>query len=101
MTTATEQTELPKFRLFPNGTSFMIWADRNCDSCVKCFREERAVCGMNPACEIENAIALACATDGSLLHSGSTPHNKADAIARRLNWDGRGYLTNNCPEFVP
>jgi len=27
--------------------------------------------------------------------------NKADAIAKRLNWDGQSYLENNCPEFVP
>ena len=51
--------------------------------------------------DIENAIGLASATDGTLLHGGHTPMNKADAIARRLNWDGQSYLTGACPEFVP
>ena len=91
---------VPSFALFPNGTSFMVWADRNCDRCIKCFDEANHLRGLSD-CDIENAIGMASATDGTLLHGGSTPINKANAIAQRLNWDGRGYLEHDCPEFVP
>lgn len=90
----------PRFSLFPNGTSHMIWMERNCDRCVKCFDPSKHDSGRSD-CDIENAIALAAATDGTLLHDGLTAPNKADAIAKRLNWDGQSYLENNCPEFVP
>lgn len=89
----------PSFDIFPNGTSHMIWRERNCDRCIKGPKPE--IEGHNEACPIEDAIAMAAATDGSLLHDGGTPLNKADSIAKRLNWDGESYLTNNCPEFVP
>lgn len=92
--------ETPEYALFPNGTSHMIWRDRNCDRCFKRFDEEKHKRGRSD-CDIENAIALASATDGTLLHSGCTPLNKADAIAKRLNWHGRSYLQHDCPEFVP
>lgn len=91
---------LPRFALFPNGTSCMVWMDRNCDRCVKNYDEKKHVNGRSD-CDIENAIARAAGTDGCLTHGGHTPLNKADAIAKRLNWDGNSYLTNNCPEFVP
>ena len=78
----------------------MMWNDSNCDRCVKGYDPEKHASGRS-GCDIENAIALASATDGTLLHSGHTPINKADAIARRLNWDGKSYLEHNCPEFVP
>lgn len=92
-------TALPRFALFPNGTSFMMWMDRNCDRCVK--GPKPGLIGANTACPIEDSIALASATDGTLLHGGHAPPNKADAIARRLNWDGQSYLEHDCPEFVP
>jgi hypothetical protein len=78
----------------------MIWNDRNCDRCVKRYDEKKHSKGRSD-CDIENAIALAAATDGTLLHDGRTPLNKANAIARRLNWDGQSYLDHDCPEFVP
>lgn len=90
----------PLYRLFPNGTSHMIWDARNCDRCVKRYDETKHPRGLSE-CDIENAISLASATDGSLLHDGETPLNKADAIAKRLGWDGEDYLTTDCPEFVP
>jgi hypothetical protein len=89
----------PSFSVFPNGTSHMLWMERNCDRCVKRYDEEKHSKGRSE-CDIENAIALASATDGSLLHSGHTPMNKAAAIAKRLNWDGESYLTHDCPERV-
>lgn len=91
---------VPSFNVFPNGTSFMCWNERNCDRCVKRYDEDKHPKGRSE-CDIENAIALASATDGSLLHGGDTPMNKADAIAKRLNWDGQTYLEHDCPEFVP
>lgn len=90
----------PRFRVFPNGSSWMDWMAMNCDRCVKRFDPEKHH-GANSPCDLENSIALASATDGTLLHGGYTPINKADAVARRLNWDGRSYLENKCPEFVP
>lgn len=89
----------PRFALFPNGTSYMIWNDRNCDQCVKRYDEKKHKGGRSE-CDIENAIALASGTDGTLLHKGHTPINKANAIARRLNWDGHSYLEHDCPELV-
>lgn len=89
-----------RFSVFPNGTSFMLWNERNCDVCVKRFDETKHTKGRSE-CDIENAIALASATDGTLLHGGQTPPNKADAIAKRLNWIGATYLDHDCPEFVP
>lgn len=93
-------TQLPRYAVFPNGTSFMVWTERNCDRCLKGYDETKHANGRSE-CDIENAIALASVTDGTLLHDGDTPLNKADAIAKRLNWDGKTYLTNDCPEFVP
>ncbi len=90
----------PRFALFPNGTSFMMWTDRNCDRCIKRYDDTKHAQGRSE-CDIENAIGLASCTDGTLLHGGATPPNKADAIARRLTWDGQSYLENDCPEFIP
>ncbi len=88
--------ELPDFDLFPNGTSFMIWQSRNCDRCWKCPKADHS--GHNHKCAIENAIALAACSDGSLLHDGTTSRKKAEAIAQRLKWDGMNYLETDCPE---
>lgn len=90
---------LPRFSVFPNGTSFMMWLERNCDRCVKGPKPEHV--GRNAECPIEDAIALSSVTDGTLTHSGHTPLNKANEIARRLNWNGESYLESDCPEFVP
>lgn len=90
----------PRFAIFPNGTSYMVWSERNCDRCVKRYDESRHNNGRSD-CDIENAISIASASDGTLLHGGTTPVNKADAIARRLKWNGESYLTADCPEFVP
>lgn len=78
----------------------MIWSERNCDRCVKGYDESKHSKGRS-GCDIENAISHSVTTDGTLLHSGDTPINKADAIAKRLNWDGKTYLDHDCPEFVP
>lgn len=94
------ESDIPRYAIFPNGTSFMIWIEENCDRCLKRYDEAKHPSGRSD-CDIENAIALASATDGTLLHGGYTPLNKASAIAKRLNWDGRTYLEHNCPEFVP
>jgi hypothetical protein len=80
----TAKPENPRFAVFPNGTSYMMWMDQNCDRCVKCYDERKHPDGRSD-CDIENAIAIAAATDGTLLHDGMTPMNKADAIAKRLN----------------
>lgn len=90
----------PRFSIFPNGTSHMMWTDQNCDRCLKRFDPEKHPSGRSE-CDLENAISLAAATDGTLLHGGMTPMNKANAIARRLNWDGQSYFDGDCPEFVP
>lgn len=95
-----KQPRAPDFSIFPNGTSHMMWTERNCDRCVKRYDYEKHFNGRSE-CAIENAIALASATDGTLLHDGMTPMNKANSIAKRLNWDGESYLTHDCPEFVP
>lgn len=86
----------PSYSLFPNGTSHMIWAGRNCDRCWK--RQPAGTPGRNSKCCIETAIAIASITDGSLLHDGTTKPAKAATIAARLNWDGHGYLETDCPE---
>ncbi len=78
----------------------MIWYGRNCDRCVKRYDEAKHSKGLSE-CDIENAISIAAATDGSLLLDGKVPMNKADALARRLKWDGQTYLEHDCPEFVP
>lgn len=91
--------QCPRFAVFPNGTSFMMWNERNCDVCVKRYDASKHLSGFSD-CDIENAIAIASATDGRLTHGGYTPINKADAIAKRLNWDGRTYLEHDCPERV-
>lgn len=100
MNTTTTRCLNPSFAIFPNGTSHMIWSERNCGRCVKRYDSTKHANGRSE-CDIENAICFASATDGTLLHDGATPMNKADAIAKRLNWDGKSYLTNDCPEFVP
>jgi len=61
----------PCFSIFPNGTTYMMWMDRNCERCVKGPKADMV--GRNEACPIEDAIALASATDGTLLHDGFTP----------------------------
>lgn len=78
----------------------MEWNRRNCDRCVKGYDEAKHSNG-NSNCDIENAIARAAMTNGTLLHGGQTPINRADSIAKQLNWDGKTYLTHDCPEFVP
>ena len=99
MNPTSENKSIPDFALFPNGTSFMMWMDRNCDRCIKGYDEKKHHDGRSE-CDIENAIALASGSNGTLLHGGYTPLNKADAIAKRLNWDGRNYLEHDCPERV-
>lgn len=95
-----KMNSIPDFSLFPNGTGYRLWNERNCARCLKRFDETKHLTGASE-CDIETAIALASALDGTLLHCGQTPVNKADAIARRLHWDGRSYLQHDCPEFVP
>lgn len=70
------------------------------ERCAKGYDEAKYSNGKSE-CDIENAISRAGGTDGTLLHAGHTPMNKADAIARRLKWDGKSYLEHDCPEFVP
>lgn len=28
---------IPRYRIFPNGTSYMVWMESNCERCVKSF----------------------------------------------------------------
>lgn len=91
---------MPDYSLFPNGTSHMIWREQNCDQCIKRYVESKMAGGVNDQCPIEHAIALAAATDGSLFAGGIIPHNKAAALAARLNWDGESYLEHGCQERV-
>lgn len=86
-----------RYALFPNGTSFMIWSDRNCEQCAKRYDESKHSNGQSD-CAIENAISRASASDGTLRHCGYTPEKEAEAIATRLKWDGVSYLENDCPE---
>lgn len=90
-------TPAPDYRLFPNGTAFMMWTERNCDLCLKQMPAGGA--GENPKCAIETAIALGACTDGTLLHDGTKPAEEAADLARRLNWDGVSYLETDCPEI--
>ena len=73
----------------------MCWMDANCDRCWKGVVSNKTG---KSRCAIENAIALASGTDGSLMHGGGTPPEKAAKVAARLGWDGVSYLENNCPE---
>lgn len=86
----------PTYDLFPNGTSYMIWESRNCGRCWKGPTKDQV--GRNTKCCIETAIALASASDGTLLHDGTTSEKKAAVIAARLKWDGQSYLGTDCPE---
>lgn len=81
--------------IFPNGTAFMMWRDRNCDVCTKDYCESKQPDGSNPNCPIEEAISLAYALDGKL------PDANRTEIAARLKWDGKTYLEHDCPEFDP
>lgn len=86
-------SEKPSYCLFPNGTSFMAWEDRNCSRCWK--RAGENINGRNHNCSIESNIALSAAFDGSLMHMGE---KRAERLAKRLNWDGMDYLETDCPE---
>lgn len=94
MTTPTN----PKYRLFPNGSSHMIWMSRNCDQCWKAWNGKTQ--GRNRKCAIESDIALNGCAFGSLLPGNPTPadEKRAAKIAKRLGWDGVSYLENDCPE---
>lgn len=89
--------------VFPNGTSFMCWLDRNCDRCrkgpSKAVAEGDTDNGLNPLCSIESAIALSSCLDGTLDDFAGLP--PAAEIMRRLNWDGESYLEHDCPEREP
>lgn len=61
-----DATKLPRFAVFPNGTSHMIWMERNCDRCVKRYDEAKHTKGVSE-CDIENAISIASVLDGTLL----------------------------------
>lgn len=79
--------------IFPNGTSFLMWYDQNCDRCRKCDMSKLASDGSNPQCDIETEISLASVMDGCLREE------KRATIGPRLKWDGRTYLEHDCPEF--
>lgn len=88
----------PRYRLFPNGTAFMVWTERNCDGCTKRMPHDGA--GENPKCNIETAIALGAVTDGTLRLDGRRSADECAKLAERLKWDGKGYLESDCPEKV-
>lgn len=73
------------YRPFPNGSSFGDW---NCANCDRCWKSKVSDATGRSRCPVENAIALASVSDGQI------PRR----IAKRLNWDGKTYLTTNCPE---
>ena len=80
--------------LFPNGTSFRMWMERNCDQCTKCYEESKDPGdGTNPNCEIESEVSMSYLSDGCL-----RPEAR-ERIGNRLKWDGETYLEHNCPEF--
>jgi hypothetical protein len=81
--------------IFPNGTSFMMWLDQNCDRCRKGDLSKLAKDGSNPLCEIETEISLSSVLDGKLRPE------KRETIGPRLKWDGHTYLKHDCPEFEP
>jgi hypothetical protein len=75
-------TTPPSFRVFPNGSSFMCWYERNCDRCKK--RPEPGQDGENPLCDLESAIALASCLDGKLTLDGTKSPEEAAALAAGL-----------------
>lgn len=91
------------YAVFPNGTSYMCWMDRNCDRCRKgpgpAVANGETDNGLNPLCAIESAIALSSVVDGTLCDRAGIP--PASEIMRRLNWDGQSYLEHDCPEIAP
>ena len=74
-----------RFVPFANGTSFMVWYQRNCDRCWKSKVNEATG---KSQCAIENAISRGSVSDGRI----------KPLIAKRLNWDGSGYLETDCAE---
>ena len=85
----------PRYSVFPNGTSHMVWRGSNCDECWKSKVNEKTG---KSYCAIEYAIALASATDGTFLADGLRTTTRAKRLADRLGWDGESYLETDCPE---
>lgn len=81
--------------VFPNGSSYMMWRDRNCDRCRKDFDTATMKTWINTLCPIEQAISLSSVLDGKI-EEASRPE-----IGKRLEWDGATYLEHDCPEFEP
>jgi hypothetical protein len=87
--------EKPRFAPFPNGTSFMLWNERNCDRCWKSKVNESTG---KSRCAIEYAIAVGSVSDGTFLADGTRTIANAKRLSDRLGWDGKSYLENDCPE---
>jgi hypothetical protein len=75
----------PRFVPFPNGTSFMMWMERNCE---RCWKSKVSDATGKSRCAIENAISIWIVGYGTV-----NPR-----IAKRLNWDGKSYLETDCAE---
>lgn len=85
----------PSYSIFSNGSSHMMWMDRNCDRCWKSTVNEKTG---KSRCPMENAIGFGAASDGTLIGAGRLTRKQAAKLASRLGWDGNGYLETDCPE---
>lgn len=68
-----------KIQPFPNGTSFMVWTELNCDRCTKA-----------EDCRLEEALANASVTDGTIPLE----------VACRIGCEPEGYAQGRCLEWV-
>ena len=74
---------------FPNGSSFERWRSRNCNVCAR-FEQDAAANGSpDCGCDLEMCVSIAGAVEPT-----------AQQLTR-LKYEGRGYMTHDCPEFIP
>lgn len=64
---------------FPNGTSYMVWTEVNCDRCTK-----------NDGCKLADALAVACCPDGQI----------AAEVAQAIGCEPEGYAPAACADRV-
>ena len=71
-----------RVHIWSNGTEFMIWEENNCSRCVKA-----PTANWGGACDLNDAIAVACIDDGTF----------APEVATRLGYAGEPRFW--CKEF--
>lgn len=71
---------------FSNGTQYEDWSSSNCERCTKGYHNN----GEKMACDIENALLVACFGDGSI----------APEIRDRMTVQKERYVWP-CGEWVP